>query len=318
MNLFVDRHVAVLDEADVVPNMTPAFDRFERDPGCLRRRGHRGGPERGCRHGRAGHGRYDSVANLEDYEGLKDEARTITQDAIERLPELIDRLRETVETNGGTVYVAEDEADANQYMREMIGSDSAKTVVKSKSMTSEEIDVNQALEADGHGVVETDLGEWALQVADEAPSHIVARPSTSPGRPSRSCSTMCLTRGALETAQELTRFARDKLDERIREAGVGMTGANFVTADTGTIALVTSEGNARKTVAATDTYVVVAGLEKIVSSVEDLQPFVELIGRSGTGQDITSYVSLFTPPVGGPVVDFHDDETPLSAFDDDL
>jgi len=75
-----------------------------------------------------------------------------------------------------------------------------------------------------------------------------------------------------------------------------MTGANFVTADTGTMALVTSEGNARKTVAATDTHVAVAGVEKVIPTVEDLHPFVELIGRSGTGQDITSYVSLLTPP----------------------
>ena len=116
----------------------------------------------------------------------------------------------------------------------------------------------------------------------------------------------------LETAEEMTRFARDYLGERIREADVGVTGANFITADTGTMALVTSEGNARKVVSATDTHVAVAGVEKVVPTVEDLQPFVELIGRSGTGQDITSYVSLLTPPVDTPVVDFEDDETPLS------
>jgi len=263
-------------------------------------------------------GRYDSVADLEDYEGLKDEARSIKEDAIERLPELIDQLQETVEANGGTVYVAEDEADANQYMREVVGSDSAKTVVKSKSMTSEEIEVNEALEADGHDVVETDLGEWVLQVADESPSHIVA-PAIHKSREAIAelFNDVFEPDEPLETAQELTRFARDMLGERIRDADVGMTGANFVTADTGTMALVTSEGNARKTVAATDTHIAVAGVEKIVPSVDDLQPFVELIGRSGTGQDITSYVSLFTPPVDGPVVAFDDDETPLSAFGDD-
>ena len=263
-------------------------------------------------------GRYDSVADLEDYEGLKDEARAIKEDAIERLPELIDQLRETVEANGGTLYLAEDEADANQYMREAVGKDSAKTVVKSKSMTSEEIEVNEALEADGHDVVETDLGEWVLQVADEAPSHIVA-PAIHKSREAIAdlFNELFEPEEPLETAQELTKFARDRLGEHIREADVGMTGANFVTADTGTMALVTSEGNARKTVAATDTHVAVAGVEKIVPSVEDLQPFVELIGRSGTGQDITSYVSLLTPPVDGPVVDFSDDETPLSEIGDD-
>jgi L-lactate utilization protein LutB len=121
----------------------------------------------------------------------------------------------------------------------------------------------------------------------------------------------------LETAEDLTAFARDYLAEEIMAADVGMTGANFIAADSGTMALVTSEGNARKCVASTDTHIAVAGVEKIVPSVRDLQPFIELIGRSGTGQDITAYVSLLTPPVDSPTVDFDDDETPLSERDSD-
>jgi iron-sulfur cluster protein len=263
-------------------------------------------------------GRYDSVAGLENYDELKDDARSIKEDAIERLPQLIDKLRSTIEDRGGTLYLAEDEADANQYLRGVVGDDPAKTVVKSKSMTTEELELNAALKTDGHEVVETDLGEWVLQVADEAPSHIVA-PAIHKSREAIAelLNEVFDPEEPLETAQELTRFARDKLGEDIRTADVGITGANFITADTGTVALVTSEGNARKTVAATDTHIAVAGVEKIVPSVEDLQPFAELIGRSGTGQDITSYVSLFTPPVDTPVVDFDNDQTPLSAFDDD-
>ncbi|MFW6017207.1 MAG: LUD domain-containing protein [Halapricum sp.] len=241
-------------------------------------------------------GRYDSVADLSDYQGLKDEARRIKEDAIERLPELIDQLTETIEANGGTVYLAEDEADANEYIASLV--ESEETVVKSKSMTSEELEVNEHLEAAGANVVETDLGEWVLQVAEEAPSHLVApaihksresiaellRERFDPDRP-------------LETPEDLTAFASEYLADAFEEADVGMTGANFLTADNGTMLLVTSEGNARKTVAATDRHVAVAGVEKIVPSLEDLQPFVELIGRSGTGQDITAYVSLLTPPV---------------------
>ncbi|WP_436907729.1 LUD domain-containing protein [Halosimplex marinum] len=263
-------------------------------------------------------GRYESVARLEDYEDLKAEARAIKEDAIERLPELIDELRAAVEANGGTLYLADDAADANEYVRSVVAERDASRVVKSKSMTSEEIDVNEALEADGVDVVETDLGEWVLQVADEAPSHIVA-PAIHKSR--EAIADLFNERfdpdEPLETAEELTRFARENLGERIEDAEVGMTGANFVTADTGTIALVTSEGNARKTVSATDTHVAVAGVEKVVPSVADLRPFVELIGRSGTGQDITSYVSLLTPPVETPTVDFADDETPLSELDAD-
>ncbi len=263
-------------------------------------------------------GRYDSVADLEDYEELKDRARAIKADAIERLPDLLDELTAAVEDNGGTVYVADDAADANDYIRAVAADRDADRVVKSKSMTSEEIEVNEALEADGVDVVETDLGEWVLQLADEAPSHIVA-PAIHKSR--EGIAELFNDRfdpdEPPETAEELTRFAREKLGEQIVDAEVGITGANFLAAETGTMALVTSEGNARKTVAATDTHVAVAGVEKIVPSVADFAPFVELIGRSGTGQDITSYVSLLTPPVDTPVVDFQDDETPLSEFDSD-
>ncbi|AJF27536.1 4Fe-4S binding protein (plasmid) [Haloarcula sp. CBA1115] len=263
-------------------------------------------------------GRYDSVADLGDYEELKQAARSIKEDAIEELPDLLDQLTEAVEANGGTVYIADDAADANDYIRDVVDERAADRVVKSKSMTSEEIEVNEALEADGVDVVETDLGEWVLQVADEAPSHIVA-PAIHKSR--ESIAELFNERfepdEPLETAEELTRFARKKLGEQIIDAEVGITGANFVTADTGTMALVTSEGNARKTVAATDTHVAVAGVEKVIPTVGDLHPFIELIGRSGTGQDITSYVSLLTPPVDTPVVDFTDDETPLSEFDSD-
>ena len=262
-------------------------------------------------------GRYQSVERLEDYEAYKDRARAIKEDAIERLPELIDQVREAVEANGGTVYVADDAADANRYVREVAREKDAETVVKSKSMTTEEIELNEALEAEGSEVWETDLGEFVLQVADEAPSHIVA-PAIHRSREdiARLFNEHFEPDEPLETAEELTAFAREYLGDRIRDADIGVTGANFVTADTGTMALVTSEGNARKTVAVPDTHVAVAGVEKILPTFEDLQPFVELIGRSGTGQDITSYVSLFSPPVSTPPVDFDSDE-PITEDPDD-
>jgi len=258
-------------------------------------------------------GRYDAVADLEDYQELREEARAIKEDAIERLPELIDELTERVEENGGTVYVAEDAADANRYVAEVCEDADAERAVKSKSMTSEEIEVNEHLESRGVDVVETDLGEWVLQVADETPSHIVA-PAIHRSR--ESIAELFDERfdpeEPLETAEELTMFARERLLEQIKGADVGVTGANFLTADSGSMLLVTSEGNARKTVTVPDTHVAVAGVEKVVPSVEDLQPFVELIGRSGTGQDVTSYISLLTPPVDSPTVDFDDPDTPVT------
>jgi len=260
-------------------------------------------------------GRYESVADLESYDALKEEARSIKEDAIERLPSLIEQLRDTVEENGGTLYIADDAADANDYVREVVADVDGERVVKSKSMTSEEMELNEALLEDDVDVVETDLGEWVLQVADEAPSHIVA-PAIHKSRESIAelFTAQFDPDEPLETAEDLTMFARRKLAEKITAADVGVTGANFVAADSGTMALVTSEGNARKTVAATDTHVAVAGVEKVIPSVEDLHPFVELIGRSGTGQDITSYVSLLTPPVDSPTLDFQADE--LGPADD--
>ncbi|WP_224268934.1 LUD domain-containing protein [Haloprofundus salinisoli] len=258
-------------------------------------------------------GRYDSVEKLDEYEELKERARAIKEDAIERLPELVDQLRESVEANGGTLYVADDADEANRYIREIAEEQGAETLVKSKSMTTEELEVNDELRAAGVDVVETDLGEWVLQLADEAPSHIVA-PAIHKSREGIAElfeATFELDE-PLETAEELTMFAREKLGERIAEADVGMTGANFIAADSGTLLLVTSEGNARKSVVVPETHVAVAGVEKIVPSVRDFQPFVELIGRSGTGQDITSYVSLLTPPVDSPTVDFDAPDVPMT------
>ena len=262
-------------------------------------------------------GRYESVGRLDDYEALKARAREIKEEAIERLPALIEQVREQVEGRGGTVYVADDAADANRYIADVARG--ADRLVKSKSMTSEEIEVNEHLEAAGIEVVETDLGEWVLQVADEAPSHIVA-PAI---HKSREAIAELFNRQfdpptPLETAEELTQFAREQLGRRIEGADVGMTGANFITADSGTLALVTSEGNARKSALVPPTYIAVAGVEKIIPRVEDLRPFVELIGRSGTGQDITSYVSLLTPPFDAPPMDFDRPDDPMAPGDRDF
>ncbi|WP_266082341.1 LUD domain-containing protein [Haladaptatus caseinilyticus] len=262
--------------------------------------------------------RYDAVEEFDDYEAVRAEARAIKEDAIERLPELVETLRDSVEENGGTLYIADDAADANAYIGDVVDEAGGDTVVKSKSMTTEEIEVNEALEANDVDVWETDLGEFVLQVADEAPSHLVG-PSLhrttddvadlfnryfDPDEP-------------FETAEQLTEFARDYLGDRIRAADVGMTGANFVLADSGTITLVTNEGNARKCAVTPDTHIAVTGVEKILPSLSDLGPFIELIARSATGQDISQYVSLFSPPTNSPTLDFEDPEAPAFETDGD-
>ena len=249
---------------------------------------------------------------FDDYDDARDAAREIKAAAIEELPALIDRVEKAVEENGGTVHVAQTAADANRIVEGIMDARDADSLVKSKSMTTEEIDVNDHLHAAGYDVLETDLGEFVIQLAKESPSHIIGPAMhKSPAEIAALFNREFDLDGEetlTEDPRELTAFAREKVGEAIRDADVGMTGANFVVADTGTIALVTNEGNARKTAVATDTHIAVAGLEKLIPEIEDLRPFTELIARAGTGQDITSYVSLLTPPVETPIPAFETDE----------
>lgn len=258
--------------------------------------------------------RYTAADELGDeYEEYKSTARSIKEESIERLPELIETLTEQVEANGGHVYVADTAQDANQYIQSVSTDANAETVVKSKSMTSEEIEVNDALRDVGCDVYETDLGELVIQIANESPSHLIG-PGIHKSREEIAAlfNEYFDPDEPLETAEDLTNFARDYLVDRIREADIGMTGANFIVAETGSIALVTNEGNARKTIEATDTHIAVAGVEKIIPTLTDLHPFIELIGRSGTGQSITAYNSVITPPINTPPMSFDDDSATAS------
>lgn len=257
--------------------------------------------------------RYEVTENFDQYEEARTRARAIKEDAIEHLPELIEHVEDAVTANGGTVYIAEDAADAREHVADLVGD---ATVVKSKSMTTEEIELNERLSQNGADVWETDLGEFVLQVADETPSHIVG-PSLHKSRDeiAQLFNTRFDPEEPLQTAEELTDFAREYLGERICEADVGITGANFIAADSGTLALVTNEGNARKSAVTPDTHVAVAGVEKLVPSVGDLEPFFELISKAATGQDIPQYLTLLTPPVGTPTLDFETNDKLESSND---
>ena len=258
--------------------------------------------------------RYEAIEGLDEYEALRTQAREIKEDTIERLPELIETVSERVEANGGTVYLADDAEDANRYITDV--TEGADTLVKSKSMTTEEIEVNENLEDAGVDVYETDLGEFVLQVAEESPSHIVG-PSIHKSKEeiARLFNERFDPDEPLQSAEELTEFARDYLGERVRDADVGMTGANFVLAESGSIVLVTNEGNARKSAVTPDTHIAVGGVEKLIPSVSELQPFVELIARAATGQSIAQYVTMLSPPVATPTLDFENPDVPLSESD---
>jgi iron-sulfur cluster protein len=253
-----------------------------------------------------------ALEQFDSYEELRGAAREIKETAIENLPTLIDEVEQAVEANGGQVHIAQTADDANDIVEGIMAEQDAQTLAKSKSMTTEEIDVNEHLEAEGYDVIETDLGEYVIQLAKESPSHLIGPAMHKSPEEIAALFNREFDRSGedalTENPQELTEFAREKVGERIREADVGMTGANFIAAETGTMMLVTNEGNARKTAVTPDTHIAVAGVEKLVPSLVDFQPFTELIARTGTGQDITSYVSLLTPPVDSPIPDFETDE----------
>ncbi len=245
--------------------------------------------------------RYAATALLPDYNELKDRARQIKENAIANLPQLLQQLEASVRANGGHFYMAKTAADADQYIRDVLLRHQAKLVVKGKSITSEETKLNHALEAAGITVAETDLAEFILQVADEQPSHIIA-PAL---HYSRERITALFKRKfntplPLDTGEELTVFAREKLRQQFIAADAGISGANLIAADSGSLMLVESEGNIRMTMTLPPLHIALAGIEKVVPSRTDFGTFIELLPRSGTGQPLTSYVSILHPPLKAP------------------
>jgi len=248
-------------------------------------------------------GRYAATSALPDYDRLKDQARAIKERAIERLPELIATLQASVERNGGRFYLARDAGDAAGYIGDVCRRRRASLVVKGKSMTSEEVGLNRRLESAGIEVAETDLAEFILQAADEQPSHIIA-PAIhySRERITELFQRKFKSEQPLDTGEELTRFARERLREKFLRADVGISGANLIAADSGTLVLVESEGNIRMTTLLPPVHIAIAGIEKVVPARQDLAPFIELLAASATGQPMSCYTSIISPPLAAPVV----------------
>jgi iron-sulfur cluster protein len=244
--------------------------------------------------------RYTATAALPDYDQLKDRARALKEFSIANLPDLLRTLEESVRRNGGQFYLARDAHDASRYITEVCKQAGARLVVKGKSMTSEEVHLNHALEAAGIEVAETDLAEFILQVADEQPSHIVG-PALhySRERITALFKRVFQTDLPLDTGEALTAFARDRLRDKFLTADAGISGANLIAADTGTIMLVESEGNIRMSSLVPPVHIAIAGVEKVIPKRSDLAPFLELLGASATGQPMTSYTSFIRPPLNG-------------------
>ncbi len=242
--------------------------------------------------------RKDAVAEsvLPEYQELRDCASALKRHTIDHLDYYLQQLESNVQANGGKVVWCRDATEVADFVLELAKRKQARLIVKSKSMTTEEIDLNERLIHHDLEAVETDLGEYIVQLRGERPYHIVAP-------------ALHLTRYDVaqvfaeklgvpnETViEKQTLIARAVLREKFLNADIGISGANFLIADSGAVVLVENEGNARLTTTAPKIHIAVAGIEKIIPRAQDLAVFLKLLGRSATGQPLTVYTSFLSGP----------------------
>lgn len=243
-------------------------------------------------------GRGNAFANLPEGDALRDHARRVRAHTIANLDKYLGQFADAVEGLGGHVHFAETAVSANDYILKLAADRGVKTVVKSKSMVSEELEIREEMEARQMHVVETDLGEYIIQIADEKPSHIIA-PAIHKTR--EDVATLFRDKlGAneqeLSSVSEMTQFARRHMRKDFMNADMGITGCNFAVAETGSISLVMNEGNGRLTTTTPRIHVVIMGMERIVPTMEDLGVMIQILARSGTGQKISVYTNIITGP----------------------
>ncbi|MCA1566074.1 MAG: iron-sulfur cluster-binding protein [Acidobacteria bacterium] len=239
--------------------------------------------------------RISAAAQLGDeWERLRERARALKEHTVEHLDHYLEEFALNVERHGGRVFWARDAEEANRYIVGLAGERGVRLAVKGKSMMSEEVGLNRALSAAGVEAVETDLGEYIVQLAGERPSHI-NMPAIHLSRADVSeLFEKKLKTGRTEEIGQLAAVARRLLRARFAAAQMGITGVNFAVAETGTIVLVENEGNIRLTTSLPRIHVALMGIEKIIPRFADLEVFLALLSRSASGQKLTSNVSLLT------------------------
>jgi L-lactate dehydrogenase complex protein LldF len=243
--------------------------------------------------------RLDAAEELGNWEEWRSLGEEIRQHTLENLDYYLQQLSENVVKRGGHVFFAATAEEANEYITGVIKQKNAKKIVKSKSMVTEEINMNAALEALGCEVIETDLGEYILQVDDhDPPSHIVAPALHKNKEQIRDVFEQKLGYKHTSKPEELALHARKMLREEFLTADVGVTGCNFGIAESGSVSLVTNEGNARLASALPKTQITVMGMERLVPTYEEFEVLVSLLTRSAVGQRLTSYVTTLTGPKG--------------------
>ena len=244
--------------------------------------------------------RRDAVDALPEFDAIRDAARDIKDHVLANLDGYLELYEQKVVENGGQVHWARDADEACRIVAKICKDAEAKTVTKGKSMVSEEIHLNPVLEAAGMTVVETDLGEYIVQLAGETPSHIIA-PAVHKTREQitdlfhEHHSPLGYT-DRVTQREALVNEARSVLRERFVAADVGITGANFLVAETGANVIVTNEGNGALTSCLPRVHIVTAGIEKVIPSLDDLSVLLRVLARSATGQEFSAYTSLYSGP----------------------
>ncbi|MCU0539087.1 MAG: lactate utilization protein [Desulfobacterales bacterium] len=230
-------------------------------------------------------------------ERLRSLGQAVKRRVLSRLPELLEELEANCRKNGIQVHWAETPAVGNRLVLDIIERHAATRVVKGKSMVSEEMHLNAFLETHGIEVVETDLGEFIIQLNGETPSHIIV-PAIHKNKQQIARIFHEKVPGApyTEEVTELNAIARRTLRRKFAEAAVGVSGVNFAVAETGTLCLVENEGNGRMCTTLPPVHIAVMGIEKVLEKMEDLPPLLRLLTGSATGQRITTYVNLISSP----------------------
>jgi iron-sulfur cluster protein len=234
--------------------------------------------------------RGNAFANY-DFEAMREEISQMKTGVRENHAELLQQFISNAETAGATVYLAKTAEDANNYIAELAKKKGAKLAVKSKSMASEETHLNVALERAGTKALETDLGEWIIQLAGQRPSHMVM-PAIHMFKEDVA-ELFSKETGQQEPAEiaHLVQVAREQLRQGYLDAEIGITGANIAVAETGGLALVTNEGNARLASTLPKVHVALVGIEKLVPTLEDATRIIRVLPKNATGQPLTSYVT---------------------------
>jgi L-lactate dehydrogenase complex protein LldF len=237
-----------------------------------------------------------STEALPDYQALRTQANALKKHAIENLDHYLEEFERNVAAHGGKVVYCKDASEVSDFVLSLAREKGARLIVKSKSMTTEEVDLNERLEHHGLESVETDLGEYILQLAHEKPYHIVAPALHKTRYDVADIFEKNLPYPREEVVEKQAAMARAVLREKFLEADIGISGANFLVADSGAVVIIENEGNARLTTTAPKIHIAVAGIEKIIPRAQDVPTFLKLLARSATGQLLSVYASFLSGP----------------------